>query len=294
MKQIIESHIVTKVLSSIRLVDYCIGIFDTIPTKNAVKKAISSKRLLYNGIVAQTGFWIEEGDVIELLENRSIPKAFPLDIEVIFEDDYLAVVSKPGGLAVNGNSYRTLENCLVNQLTVSSQPDGYNWAKPVHRIDAATSGLVLFAKTHQANRLLAKQFEEHKIEKEYIAILSGSIENQSIELPIDDKNAVSVVRLLDKALSLKNGELCLVNLKPLTGRTHQLRIHCASIGHPIVGDQLYAGKGKTINHKGLFLQANKLTFVHPISGEKLSFQLEVPRKFHSLMSREARRWKKYN
>lgn len=279
---------------SMRLVDYCIGLFELLPTKNAVKKAIKRGILWHNGEIARTGSWVSEGDVIELHENIAIPKAFPLEISLVFEDEYFAVVNKPGGLPVSGNAYRTLENALVNQLRQSSEKDAYKWAKPVHRIDAATCGLVLFAKTISVHHKLSKLFEDRKIEKEYVAILSGAIENQKIESSIDNKSAISLVDVISKVPSLLNKELSLVNLKPLTGRTHQLRIHCAEVGHPIVGDKIYAGNENTFRHKGLFLQANKLSFSHPINGKIVSFQLEIPPKFNSLMNREERRWKKYN
>ncbi|NRA12925.1 MAG: RluA family pseudouridine synthase, partial [Crocinitomicaceae bacterium] len=170
----IYSHTVAKVDVSIRLVDYTIGIFPQVMTKNAVKKALKRSELLINSIKAESGFWIKEGDVIEFVDPQNrIPKEFPLDIEIVFQDDYLLIVNKPSGLVVSGNQFRTLENALVNSIKLSSQADALKWAKPVHRLDSSTSGLVLFAKTAETHRTLSSMFEDKTIEKKYRAVVQG-------------------------------------------------------------------------------------------------------------------------
>lgn len=291
-----DTHIVINPANAIRFVDYAIGIFPELNSKNSVKKAIKNRLLYVNKNLATTGIWIKNDDVIDLIVNDAkSPKPFPLEIEVIFEDDYLAIVNKPSGIVVSGNQYRTLENCLVDQLEKSTQLDAYNWAKPVHRIDSATCGLVLFAKTQSANQLLSKMFESKEMTKGYISVVThADLEDQLIEIPIDGKEAVSKVEVIGKVNSIISDELSLVRMSPITGRTHQLRIHCHSIGHPIVGDQLYGEKGNTMLHKGLFLNANSLSFQHPFTEQHLEFKLPIPLKFLSLMKREERRWKKYN
>jgi 23S rRNA-/tRNA-specific pseudouridylate synthase len=173
----IHSHTVVKINAPIRLVDYVIGIFPQVMTKNAVKNSLKRKELLINSKRAESGIWIKEGDIIEYVDPQNrIPKEFPLEVVIVFEDDYLLVVNKPSGLVVSGNQFRTLENSLVNSIKLSSQEDALKWAKPVHRLDSATSGLVLLAKTASAHRKLSSMFKEKTIEKKYRAVVQGKPE----------------------------------------------------------------------------------------------------------------------
>lgn len=291
---VLGSHCVEVVNPETRLVDYCIGLFPQIPTKNAVKKAIKRKEIQHNGNVGATGNWIHVGDVIQLLDlEAKKPKAFPLDIEIIHEEDAFAVVLKPSGLRINGNQFRTLENALVDQLTPSLAEDALKWGRPVHRLDSATSGLVIIAKTHTAHRIFGEQFTDREIRKEYHAIVQGTPENQIITSDIDGKSAETILTVLSSVPSLRNETISLLLLQPKTGRTHQLRKHCQGIGHPMVGDQLYGAAGNVMKHKGLFLAATSLNFQHPITGENLTISVPLPIKFEALLQREKRRFEKY-
>ncbi len=285
----IHSHTVLKVDAPIRLVDYVIGVFPQVMTKNAVKKSLKRKELLINSKRAESGVWIKEGDIIEYVDPQNrIPKEFPLDIEVVFSDDYILVVNKPSGLVVSGNQFRTLENALVNSIKLSSQEDALKWAKPAHRLDSATSGLVLLAKTATARRKLSSMFEEKAIEKKYRAIVQGKPEElMIIKDSIEGKESESELILIESVNSVKSDFLSLIELSPKTGRTHQLRIHCKNIGHPIVGDKLYGEEGNIMNHKGLFLTAVSLKFMHPILNEAMFIELEQPKKFDALLKRES-------
>lgn len=285
----IHSHTVLKVDAPIRLVDYVIGVFPQVMTKNAVKNSLKRKELLINFKRAESGFWIKVGDIIEYVDPQNrIPKEFPLDIEVVFSDDYLLVVNKPPGLVVSGNQFRTLENALVNSIKLSSQEDALKWAKPVHRLDSATSGLVLLAKTAEAHRKLSSMFKDKTIEKKYRAIVQGKPkELMIVKDSIEGKESESELRLLESVHSVKSDFLSLIELAPKTGRTHQLRIHCKNIGHPIVGDKLYGEEGNIMNHKGLFLSAVSLRFMHPILNEEVFVELEQPKKFDALLKRES-------
>jgi RluA family pseudouridine synthase len=288
----IHSHTVLKVDAPIRLVDYVIGVFPQVMTKNAVKNSLKRKELLINSKRAESGVWIKEGDIIEYVDPQNrIPKEFPLDIEVVFSDDYILVVNKPSGLVVSGNQFRTLENALVNSIKLSSQEDALKWAKPVHRLDSATSGLVLLAKTAMAHRKLSSMFKEKTIEKKYRAVVQGKPEEfMIVKDSIEGKDSESELRLLESVHSVKSDFLSLIELSPKTGRTHQLRIHCKNIGHPIVGDKLYGEEGNIMSHKGLFLSAVSLKFMHPILNEEVFVELEQPKKFDALLKRESEWW----
>lgn len=293
---IIDTHFVVGLNEEIRFVDYAIGIFPQLLTKNAIKKAIKRNELLLNGELAVQGWWMKEHDKIELVDpGHRIPKAYDFDVPIVFEDDYLVVVNKPSGLTVSGNKFETLENALVNKITLSSQPDAWKWAKPVHRLDSATSGLILFSKTASVHTKLAKLFEEKQIEKTYVALLTGKQEEDSIiDSPINNQEAVSELKVMKVIPSLRNEFLTLVKFLPKTGRTHQLRIHSKLIGHPIVGDKIYGEDGNTLLKKGMFLSAVQLEFIHPVTEKEMIVSMDMPYKFKALLEREIRRWDKYN
>ncbi len=291
---VLGNHVVEDNSQHRRMVDYCIGLFPQLPSRNAVKKALKKGELLLNGKTANTGTFLSEGDRIELLEsNRKKPKQFPIDVPIVFEDDHLVVVNKPAGLVVNGNRYQTLENALVDRCEPSQEADRLEWVVPVHRLDGPTSGLVICAKTFTARIEMMKQFETRKVEKVYHAILQGKVEGDHvINKTIDGVNAISELRALEVVPSLRNGHVTLVELRPKTGRTHQLRVHCSGIGFPIIGDTLYGEQGNTMLHKGLFLTATHLHFQHPLSQVEQKIEIPVPYKFRSFMNREKERFER--
>ena len=123
----------------------------------------------------------------------------------------------------------------------------------------------------------------------------GSVpEEGTVFLDVDNKKATSNFSLIRRVNSLRNGTLSLIELTPVTGRTHQLRVHMAHIGHPVVGDKLYGEKGNTLMHKGLFLASVEIEFTHPVTGEEMRIRIDEPEKFNTLMDREQRRGGKYN
>lgn len=275
--------------------DYCIDLFPQLPTKNAVKKAMKRHEIIHNSEEGQTGNWVKQNDRIQLVDPQlKRPKPFPLDIQIVHEEDSFAVVVKPSGLVINGNQFRTLENCLIDQLQPSKSEDTLKWGKPVHRLDSATSGLVIIAKTLEAHRKFGDLFSERRIKKQYHAVVQGKPENQVISTDVDNKTAESKLTVLSTVASLRNECLSVVLLEPSTGRTHQLRKHCKEISHPIVGDQLYGEEGNVMKHKGLFLGATSLQFEHPVSSELITISIPIPPKFEALMKRESRRFSDYH
>jgi RluA family pseudouridine synthase len=289
-----EEHTVSEITQPIRFVDYAINLFPQIPTRNAVKKAIQRKELFLNSKVASTGNWLNTGDTIQLVESfANKPKRYDHPIEILFEDNYLAVVYKPPGMLVNGNQFRTLENCLIDVLKPSIEVDAFAWGKPVHRLDYQTSGLVVFAKCLSAHHQLSKLFAEQSVKKVYLAVLHGNLsEAKDCEFEIDGKVAFSSIEPIRVVPSLRNQWFTLVRMYPKTGRKHQLRIHASRIGLPIVGDKVHGDQNGTIGHKGLFLSAVKIEFKHPVLGTDVKIETKVPDKFESLMSREERRWRR--
>lgn len=292
---IISTHLVSTLSDKQRLSDYLIGKFDEIPTRKGIKKAILNHQVIVNAKRAVTAQWVNVGDKIQLIESQSAPpQDFEIDLDVPFEDDFLAVVVKPAGIPVSGNLFKTLYNALGENLQRSTQQDRLRWPLPIHRLDTATSGLVIVAKTHSVRVELGDMLKNKKMQKRYRAILQGTIkENGTIDSPIGEKNAVSKFEVVENITTLKDTSLSLVNFYPITGRTHQLRIHASSIGHPIVGDKLYKENTAMKTDKGLFLCAVEVQFIHPVTKILLKVEIDQPAKFDSYLEREKRRVEKY-
>ncbi len=285
-----EKHIVSKQDDAIRITDYLIGVFELCPTKSSIKKAIKQKQVKVNGKDTQTGYWIKKGDVITFETDYSIYKPLELDLPIIFEDEYFAVIHKPAGISVSGNLFYTIENALSYNLKESNQSDAIR-PQPTHRLDNQTSGLLIIAKTKKARIRLGEMFENKSIQKIYHALVIGDIKiSGEIDTIVDKKSASTLFEKVKSIPSLKNKHLSLVKLFPKTGRTHQLRIHLSSIGFPILGDKLYGQEGMILKNKGLFLCSTGLLFIHPILGNIVDISIPVPYKFLKRMENEERRF----
>ena len=293
---VLNTHIVPNEIEEIRLYDYVQQIFPTIPSRKAVKKAITREEILVDGNKSSTGHWVKAGQKIELLEsNANPPKEYQLDLEVVYEDEFLAIINKPAGISVSGNQFRTIQNALIGNINLSKEEDALRWPKPVHRLDGPTSGLLIIAKTAKALVKLGQQFEQKQIQKKYVAIVMGETPKIGIvDADIDGLKSFSEYQTLKTINSLRSKQLSLVELSPKTGRTHQLRIHMSSIGFPILGDKQYGDEGNVLEGKGLFLCALELNLIHPITEEALVIKTTIPNKFNSLLEREEKRWKKFN
>lgn len=279
------THIATAQDKPLRLQEYGVGIFHACATKSALKKALKKGLILVNGEVASTATYINGGEKIVLLEEQ-LPKPrrkLVLPIKVYFEDDFLAVVEKPAGILVSGNSFKTLVNALDQNLQRSSQPDACAF-QPIHRLDYPTTGLVLIGKTSAAIRLLGQSFADKEVHKTYYAISIGEIikDAGTIDSSIDGKAAISKYKVLERVSSVRFKSLNLLRLNPLTGRRHQLRKHLAAMGTPILGDKEYTTENLILMGKGLYLHALKLSFPHPITGEKMLVEGAIPAKFKKI------------
>jgi 23S rRNA pseudouridine1911/1915/1917 synthase len=276
-----ETHIVEKLEIPIRFQEYGVGIFNTIPTKSGIKKAIKKELIFIDGLLATTSKYISGGEKIELYqtENSSTFERLQLELEVLFEDNYLAIIYKPAGILVSGNKFVTIANGLTQNLKKSNQSDAVK-PQPIHRLDYPTSGLLLIGKTSTAITELGKLFEDKKIQKTYFAISIGKMNPKGIiNIDVDDKNALTEFKVLKSVASERFDFLNLVKLLPKTGRKHQLRKHLFANNNPILGDKEYFLENKILNGKGLFLHAASLEFTHPFTKEKISISKEFPKKF---------------
>ncbi|MDD5059769.1 MAG: RluA family pseudouridine synthase [Candidatus Omnitrophica bacterium] len=238
------------------------------------------------------------GDNIQVIIPKKektgiLPEEIPLD--VVYEDQDLLVINKPTNLVVHpapGNPGHTLVNALLGRAVELSD---VNKNRPgiVHRLDKETSGLLVIAKNNSSHLNLARQFAQHTIEKTYVAIVCGKVEfdEDVIEAPIGRdplkrKNmAISYVGNTKYAKTyyrtLKRGNnFSFLELKPHTGRTHQLRVHLAYLGHPILGDTKY---GKNKNFPRLALHAKEISFIHPATKQPMRFTSKIPQEFQEFI-----------
>ena len=271
-------------------------------TRSFIGKMIGENLVLYNGKPSKASTKIKTGDRIELFEKEPEPlavKGEEIPLEIVYEDDDLMVINKPRGMVVHpapGHTSGTLVNAVLSHAGESlSSINGVLRPGIVHRIDKDTSGLILICKNDFSHKALAKQLEEHSITRRYHAICSGRLKEEqgTVSAPIgrDEKNrkqqainykhgkeAITHYRLLE---NLQNASLLECRLE--TGRTHQIRVHMKSIGHPLLGDPLYGPKKNLYAIKGQALHAMVLGFVHPRSGEYMEFSADYPEDFQKLL-----------
>ncbi|UQA54673.1 RluA family pseudouridine synthase [Polyangium aurulentum] len=219
-------------------------------------------------IIAHLGGALERATKEVGASARARDEAQLPPFRVVFQDDDIAVIDKPAGLVTaptpesdRGNLADLLRRALGGELFV------------VHRLDLETSGLVVFARTAEANRILSERIREHAVERTYLAVLAGTVdwEERTIDEPIAGRRAVSHASVLER---LAPGAT-LTRFRLETGRTHQIRIHARHVGHPVLGDRKY-GKPSPIDPPRLSLHATRLGFVHPRSGEPVAFDSPLP------------------
>ncbi|WP_314908762.1 RluA family pseudouridine synthase [Oribacterium asaccharolyticum] len=273
-------------------------------TRSFIGKMIEENLVLYNGKPSKASTKIKTGDRIELFEKEPEPlavKGEEIPLEIVYEDDDLMVINKPRGMVVHpapGHTSGTLVNAVLSHAGESlSSINGVLRPGIVHRIDKDTSGLILVCKNDFSHKALAKQLEEHSITRRYHAICSGRLKEEqgTVSAPIgrDEKNrkqqainykhgkeAITHYRLLE---NLQNASLLECRLE--TGRTHQIRVHMKSIGHPLLGDPLYGPKKNLYAIKGQALHAMVLGFVHPRSEEYMEFSADYPEDFQKLLNK---------
>ncbi|MDC6350958.1 RluA family pseudouridine synthase [Zeaxanthinibacter sp. PT1] len=264
-----------------RLQEYGVGIFEATATKSALKKLLKKKCISVDGITASTATMIRGGETIHLnLPTIQKPTKFlELPLEVRYEDEFLAAINKPAGIAVSGNKFRTIANALPFNLKDSSESDSCI-PQPVHRLDFPTTGILLVGKTASCIRALNRMFEDKQVDKTYYAITMGIMEPiDEIRVPLDEKIAHTTFQILASVPSEKYGQLNLLRLHPKTGRRNQLRRHLAGIGHPILGDRKYGSEFKGTR---LYLHAASLEFRHPIQERLIYIEASLPPYFNKI------------
>lgn len=271
-------------------------------TRSFVQKLIDKKNISVNSNYKSCNYKIRYNDIIEVnIPSPEIIKTLPenIPLNIIYEDDDLLVVNKPKGMVVHpavGNFTGTLVNALLYHCgDTLSGINGEIRPGIVHRIDKDTSGLLIVAKNDYAHNKLALQIKEHSFNREYEAVVYGNIKNQEgiIDAPIGrnpadrkkmavtskaSKNAITHYRVLNRYNGFTH-----IKLKLETGRTHQIRVHMAYIGHPVAGDILYGPKKVIKSLNGQCLHARLIGFIHPRSGKYIEFETELPDYFKNFL-----------
>ena len=276
--------------------DRCLAGFLPALSRSRIQAVIRSGAVLLNGAPTKASEIVRGGDEIVWREPSSArsesASAREMPIEVLFEDNFLAVVNKPAGMVIHpgaGHREGTLVSGLLHHFGSLSNIGGVERPGIVHRLDKETSGCLVVAKTDSAHRSLAGQFSGREVGKVYLALVSGSPPRRSgvVDAPIArhrvnrkkmavspagrGREAVTEYQVLDSA-----GVVSLVECRPRTGRTHQIRVHLKHLGCPVLGDPLYGHRGRYSRH---MLHAWKLTFRHPSDGRMLAFEAAPPPEF---------------
>ncbi|WP_231372758.1 RluA family pseudouridine synthase [Aureivirga sp. CE67] len=273
------------ITESFRLCDLTPGTFPTIPSKKAMKNSLKKGLIRVNNKRGYSGSFINSGDTIDLFQDTTQTAkkvSIDLKLDVLFEDDFLAIIYKPAGIEVSGNKKWTIKNALESNLKKSSEKDAVA-PLPIHRLDYPTSGLLLIGKTASTILELNSLFEKRQVQKEYLAITIGKMEENGIlKTPVENKESEASYELISSVASPRFDFLNLIKLNPKTGRKHQLRVQLSEHGNPILGDLLYGKEDLLLKGKGLYLHAFSLKFTHPKTGELLSITSEVPKKYKKL------------
>jgi len=285
-----------------------------------IQRLIKEEKILLNGAPAKASLRLQGDERISILGEvqppplRAMPEEIPLDI--VYEDDDLAIVNKPAGMMVHAGAGATdsarnrgtLVNALLHHFQQLSAAGGQLRPGIVHRLDKETSGLIIVAKNDATHRKLATQFSRRQVKKTYVALVYGWLKNdQGTVRSSISRDRVRRTRMttrgsagreaithyaVEERIGSGYGEFTLLEVRIDTGRTHQIRVHMASLGHPIVGDALYGapqeirGKNRpTISLPRNFLHAARLEFQHPLTQQPLSFEQPLPEELNLFLRR---------
>ncbi|MCI8387470.1 MAG: RluA family pseudouridine synthase [Clostridiales bacterium] len=275
-------------------------------TRSAAQKLISGEFVTVNDQIPAKNYKLRNGDEVECEFPEPVPAdAIPQDlpIDIVYEDTDLLIVNKPKGMVVHpapGNPDGTLVNALLWHVRDLSGINGVIRPGIVHRIDKDTSGLLIVAKNDAAHLALAEQIKEHSFEREYRAILVGNLRDDRgiVDAPIGrsprDRKKMAIAangrpaRTHYEVLERFNG-YCYVRLVLETGRTHQIRVHMSSLGHPVFGDEVYGANHTPFERQsaisGQCLHAKVIGFRHPTTGEFMRFDSELPDYFEKILGK---------
>jgi len=268
-------------------------------TRSQVKYQIDNERVLVNGICRKAGFLIKNGDVIKISFTKEIleinAESEDIKLDIIYEDEDFAIINKPQGMVVHpapGSYNHTLVNALLYYFDKLSKNGDSIRPGIVHRIDKDTSGLLVVAKNDKSHESLAKQIAEHSCFRHYLALVEGNIkeDNGRIEtyisrskqdrkmMAVSDDGKIAITNFFVKE---RFGDYSLVEFVLETGRTHQIRVHMAHIGHSLLGDTLYGTTSPLISRQALHCYT--MRFIHPINKQEVVYKSNLPEDMYAII-----------
>jgi 23S rRNA pseudouridine1911/1915/1917 synthase len=274
-------------------------------TRSQLQKKIHEKKAAVNGIPRKPSYVLSQGDRVEIHldppeKDTLLPEDIPLDIK--YNDEHVIVLEKPAGMVVHPGAGRrsgTLVNALVHHFPDIRFVGPEERPGIVHRLDKETSGLMLVALSGMAHTELQRQFKQRLVEKTYLGLVWGKIKKEEgiIDWPVG-RHSKRGDKMSVKSRKPRSAETrfrvrkryqryTLLEIKPITGRTHQIRVHLAASGHPIVGDVRYGKKKMKVRASRLFLHAHRIGFFHPDTGKKMEFQSALPHEMEKFLLRAA-------
>lgn len=269
-------------------------------SRSAFKQLVDQGKVAFDGVeVKKAGFKIPRAGILSIIKEEQGYEAIPMSLDIVYEDEDLLIVNKPRHLLVypvKDKSEITLVNGLLAHTTLSSY-SGKERPGIVHRIDRDTSGLVLVAKNNHVHELLYDMLARHDIEREYIGIVCAPVDKRqgTIDRAIAHDYGHGTRRVVTDqggqearthyVCVYQNEAYALMRFRLETGRTHQIRVHMASIGHPLVGDALYGEEKNIFGFRGQALHALRLRFTHPVSGEIIEAVGRPPEIFKKAVTR---------
>lgn len=288
-----------------RLDNYIVQNVDNL-TRSYIKNLIDNGNITVNGKKQKAGYSLKENEIVNIQipeDKEANIQAEDIQLNIIYEDDDILIVDKEKGMVVhpaNGNYSGTMVNSLMySHKDKLSSINGTIRPGIVHRIDKDTSGILVVAKNDNAHKKLSEQFKVHSITRKYIALVKGIIKEDNIDIdyPIGrsskdrKKMAVTYKNSKEAKTHIKvlrrfyNSNVTLVEATLETGRTHQIRVHMAYIGHPLVGDEVYGRKDPKFKIEGQMLHAKTLGFMHPSTNKYIEFSSELPVYYAELLDK---------
>lgn len=264
-------------------------------SNNSIKKLLERDRVRVNGAIVRIGkTLLRPGDRVEIGEKLFVAR-LPEELDILHEDDHLLVINKKANLLTIATKKEKEETVYAYLSAYVKAQKPSNKIFVVHRLDKKASGVLVFARSEEMKEKMQAQFETHDIERVYLAIVEGRVkdesgtvknylaENRAYKVYVTDDEQVGKLAITNYRVDKRTAGYTWLEITTETGRKHQIRVHLAGLGHPVIGDKEYGSKKNPLQRLGL--HASRLGFVHPVTGKKISFEVDAPPSFRKMFAR---------
>jgi len=278
----------------ISLAEHLRTLFPT-SSNNTLKKLLEHDRVRVNGVITRIGkTQLQAGDRVEIGEKVFV-KRLPKELDILYEDEQVLVINKETNLLTIATKKEKEETVYAYLSAYVKAQKSANKIFVVHRLDKKASGVLVFARSEDMKQKLQAQFETHDIERIYIAIVEGRVkeengtvrnylaENRAYKVYVTDDEQAGKLAITNYRVDKRTAGYTWLEITTQTGRKHQIRVHLAGLGHPVIGDKEYGSKKNPLQRLGL--HASRLGFVHPVTGKKMSFEVDAPPAFRKMFAR---------